>query len=63
MKPAEVLIACIKRLIDFFLRPKQSERLEDIQQKFPELMNDIENSNNSENEKLVNNLFLFYSFY
>ena len=30
MKPAEILIARVKRLIDFFLRPKQSERLEEI---------------------------------
>ena len=57
MKPAEILIARIKRLIDFFLRPKQSERLEDIQQKFPELANDNENFSN--NEKVVCNFFLF----
>lgn len=30
MKPAEILIAHVKRLIDFFLFPKQSEHLEDI---------------------------------
>lgn len=31
--PVESLIARAKRLIDFFLRPKQSERLEEIQKK------------------------------
>lgn len=66
MKPAEVLIARVKRLIDFFLRPKQSERLEDIQQKFPELINNnSDNSDdvNNENEKMVNNsFFLFFDF-
>ena len=52
MKLAEVLIARVKRLIDFFLQPKQSERLEDVQQKFPELIDD----NFEEiNEKIVSN--------
>jgi len=32
--PAQILIMRIKRLIDFFMRPKQSERLEDIQKNF-----------------------------
>ena len=60
MRPAEILIAHVKRLIDFFLRPKQSERLEDIQQKFPELANDDENNENfSNNEKVVCNFFIF----
>lgn len=54
MKPAEILIARVKRLIDFFLRPKQSERLEDIQKKFPDLLN--ENAN--DDEKIVNNFFV-----
>lgn len=45
MKSAEVLIARAKRLIDFFLRPKQSERLEDIQKKFPDLSNDLRREN------------------
>ena len=31
MKPAEILIARAKQLIDFFMRPKQSERLEEAQ--------------------------------
>jgi len=43
MKPAEVLIARVKQLIDFFMRPKQSERLEDAQKRFPELSNELEN--------------------
>jgi hypothetical protein len=59
MKPAEILIARAKRLIDFFLRPKQSKRLEDIQQKFPELMNDNLNDNTNSNEKIVSNFILF----
>ena len=60
MKSAKILIARIKRLIDFFLRPKQSERLEDIQQKFPELAND--NENFSDNEKVVCNFFISFIF-
>ena len=56
LKPAEALIARAKRLIDFFLRPKQSERLEDVQKRFPELTN---NQNNlEENEQIVSN-FIF----
>jgi hypothetical protein len=54
MKPAEILIARVKRLIDFFLRPKQSERLEDIQKKFPDLLNE----NTNDDEKIVNNFFV-----
>ena len=60
MKPAEILIARVKRLIDFFLHSKQSERLEDIQQKFPELAND--NENFSDNEKVVCNFFISFIF-
>ena len=48
MKLAEILIARAKRLIDFFLQPKQSEHLEDVQQKFPELADD-----DFEEEKIV----------
>ena len=33
--PVEILIARAKRLIDFFLRPKQSERLEEMQKRNP----------------------------
>jgi hypothetical protein len=54
MKPAEILIARVKRLIDFFLRPKQSERLEDIQKKFPDLLNE----NTNDDKKIVNNFFV-----
>jgi len=42
MKPAEILIARVKQLIDFFMRPKQSERLEDTQKNFPELSDELE---------------------
>jgi hypothetical protein len=42
MKPAEILVARVKQLIDFFMRPKQSERLEDAQKKFPELLDELE---------------------
>ncbi|EXX72883.1 hypothetical protein RirG_065170 [Rhizophagus irregularis DAOM 197198w] len=40
--PAKLLILRVKRLIDFFMRPKQSECLEDIQKKYP-------NANKDEN--------------
>ena len=33
--PVEMLVARAKRLIDFFLRPKQSERLEEVQKRNP----------------------------
>ncbi|CAB5386644.1 unnamed protein product [Rhizophagus irregularis] len=33
--PVKALIMRVKRLIEFFLRPKQSERLKDIQKKYP----------------------------
>jgi hypothetical protein len=57
MKLAEILITRVKRLIDFFLRPKQSERLEDVQVKFPELAN---NQNNlDDNEEIVSILFYY----
>ena len=55
MKLAEVLIARVKCLIDFFLQPKQNERLEDVQQKFPELMDD---NFEEENEKIVSNFII-----
>ena len=42
MKPAEILIARTKQLINFFMRPKQSERLEDVQKRFPELADELE---------------------
>jgi hypothetical protein len=51
MKPAEVLIARVKQLIDFFMRPKQSERLEDAQKRFPELSNELENEIALQNEE------------
>jgi hypothetical protein len=39
MKPCETLIARAKRLINFFLRPKQSERLEEVQKLYPNKSN------------------------
>jgi len=32
--PVKILVARAKRLIDFFMKPKQSERLEDIQKSY-----------------------------
>ena len=49
MIPAQILIMRAKRLIDFFMRPKQSERLEEIQKQFPNFENN--NKKNDENEK------------
>ena len=57
LKLAKVLIARVKRLIDFFLRPKQSERLEDVQKRFPEL------TNNQENEEIIVNNFTFLLYF
>jgi hypothetical protein len=34
MKPAEILIARVKQLIDFFMRSKQSERFEMLKKIF-----------------------------
>jgi hypothetical protein len=63
MKPAETLIARAKQLIDFFMRPKQSERLENAQKNFPalseqlereiELLNEEEENNQNEQELIV----------
>lgn len=39
MKSCKVLIMRAKRLIDFFLRPKQSEKLEEIQKLYPNKSN------------------------
>jgi len=55
IKLAEILIACAKCLIDFFLQLKQSEHLEDVQQKFPELMDD---NFEEENEKIISNFII-----
>jgi hypothetical protein len=67
MKPAEILIARAKRLIDFFMRPKQSERLEIIQQKFPELLNeymsDDELENDDKEELDVSYLLIYNNFF
>jgi len=49
--PVKLLIARVKRLIDFFMRPKQSERLEDIQKKYPNANKEGENS--EANEQIV----------
>ncbi|CAG8790654.1 4670_t:CDS:1, partial [Cetraspora pellucida] len=34
LEPVKILVGRTKRMIDFFLRPKQSERLEDIQKRY-----------------------------
>jgi hypothetical protein len=48
--PAKPLILRVKRLIDFFMRPKQSERLEDIQKRYPNANKD---ENLESNEQIV----------
>src|SRR5205823_13623459 len=54
LMPAQVLVMRAKRLIDFFMRPKQSKRLEEIQKNFPNLgknkKNDEININGNEEE-------------
>lgn len=50
----KTLIGRVKRLIEFFMRPKQSERLEDMQEKYPNLNLEIdENLNEGGQEKIV----------
>ena len=63
--PVKKLITRVKRLIEFFTHPKQSERLEDIQKKYPNV-NRLENEENMEaeceQEFIVNdfkNVFIF----
>ena len=55
MKPAEILIARAKQLIDFFMRPKQSERLEDAQKNFSALSEQLEREIELLNEEEENN--------
>jgi hypothetical protein len=58
--PVKVLIARVKRLIEFFMRPKQSERLEDIQKKYPNVNSENdENLDEREKEIIVVFLLLF----
>jgi hypothetical protein len=47
--PVKGLIVRVKRLIEFFMRPKQSERLEDVQKKYPDA--NLGNDENLEGEK------------
>lgn len=62
MMPAQVLIMRAKRLIDFFMRPKQSERLEEVQKNFPNIddenndyeTDEDENEENDENDEQDN---------
>ena len=49
--PVKTLIVRVKRLIEFLMRPKQSERLEDIQKKYPDV-NEV-NLNEGEKETIV----------
>jgi hypothetical protein len=51
LKPAEILVARAKQLIDFFMRPKQSERLEDAQKSFPGLSDELEREIALQNEE------------
>jgi hypothetical protein len=51
LMPAQILILRIKRLINFFMRPKQSERLEEIQKQFP----NIEGEEDNEEKETENN--------
>lgn len=61
--PVKTLICRVKRLIEFFMRPKQSERLEDIQKKYPNPNDEIdENLDEAEKETIVNTNSLFYYF-
>ena len=56
--PVKPLIVRVKRLIEFFMRPKQSERLEDIQKKYPDLnLENDENLDETEKENIVITLF------
>jgi len=50
---AKALILWVKRLIDFFMTPKQSERLEKIQKEHSSLAN-----NEEDEESIVCNFFL-----
>ena len=50
LMPAQILIMRVKRLIDFFMRPKQSERLEEIQKQFPDIGNDNDKKNNDDKD-------------
>src|SRR5438045_9308129 len=56
MKPAEILIARVKKLIDFFMRQKQSECLEDAQKNFPELSDELEKEIAIQNDEETNEL-------
>jgi hypothetical protein len=50
--PVKALIVRVKRLIEFFMRPKQSEHLEEIQKKYPDA-NLGNNENLGEKETIV----------
>ena len=54
MKPAEILIGRAKQLIDFFMRPKQSERLEEAQKNFSDLSDKLEREIALQNEEEEN---------
>jgi len=64
--PIKALIIRVKRLIDFFMRPKQSERLEDIQKKFPNAnknsTRDLETNENDEIEENIVSLIRIKNF-
>ena len=59
--PVKPLIVRVKRLIEFFMRLKQSERLEDIQKKYPDLNLEEIDENLDETEKET--LHFFFILY
>ena len=62
--PVKPLIVRVKWLIKFFIRPKQSEHLEDIQKKYPDLnLEEIDkNLDETEKENIVITLFFYTLF-
>ena len=50
LMPAQILIMRVKCLIDFFMRPKQNEQIEEIQKQFPDIGNDNDKKNNDDKD-------------
>ena len=61
-KPIKLLVLRAKRLIDFFLRPKQSERLENIQKRSQNEVDVVRNIIYNLLYLLFNYLNYFYIF-
>jgi hypothetical protein len=51
MKPAEILIAKTKQLIDFFMKLKQSKHLESAQKNFSGLLDELKRELAFQNEE------------